>query len=262
MLGEDVSLLSRLLRCHIQNLQAAHDLADDRRSLPAGRAGQRRIIAGIQLGQRVKTELAAAVRQRLQPGQFPAGVRCLGVGVHAPLHLGSQQRMQLAQVDLRGAEHRISSRAPLAERCLITVEDRHRPAAALVAVGPLRRQGSRSRLALSLVPPVVPGAQSQRRVRQLRADPDIAAPIARIRLLPFEPRGEVRIVSVMFPVPEPAELMLIAQHEGDVASGALRADPARPLTGPGGQPCRAGGGQEIRLQLAGPPGLAPQLQVS
>src|SRR5262249_17324873 len=79
---------------------------------------------------------------------------------------------------------------------------------------------------------------------------------------PGQPGGEAGVAAVAFPVPEPAELMLVAQHQGDIARGALRADAARPLVRPGGQPGRAGNAQEIGLQLAVPLRLAPQLQVS
>ncbi len=189
-------------------------------------------------------------------------MRRLGIGVHAPLDLGAQQRMQTAQVDLRRAEHRVGRRAPAPERGLVAVEDRDRVAAAFVAVGPLGRQGRPTGPALGAVPALVPSAQAQRRVRQLRADPNPAAAVARIRLLPGEPAGEVRVAAVEFAVPEPAELMLVAQHQRDIARRALRADPARPLVSPGGQPGRPGGAQEIGLQLAVPLRVAPQLQVS
>src|SRR5262249_48517312 len=163
-------------------------------------------------------------------GQFPADVRRPGVGVHAPLDLCAQQRMQAAQVDLAGAEHRISRRAPSPEPCLIAVADRDRLAAAFVAVGPLRWQGHRSALAqgppsglaLAAVPALMPGAHPARRVPQPRPARARAAAVTRIGLLPGQPGGEVRAVAVTFTMPEPAELMLITQHEGDVAGRALR----------------------------------------
>ncbi len=176
------------------------------------------------------------VRQRLQPGQFPADMRRLGMGVHAPLELSAQQRMQPAQVDLAGAEHRISRRAPPPERCLAAVTDRDRLAAPLVAVGPLRRQSRGSGPALSAVPALVAGAQFQRRVRQLGTYPHPAGAVTRMRFLRGQPGGTTRAGAVPFTVPEPAERMLVTQHEGDVASGPLRADPAPPLTGPGASP--------------------------
>lgn len=137
VLGEDVSALTRLGWCHVEGAQPVGHGPHDVDRFAADRLVQKAFLLGARVRQRPQTVPAGEVHQALPGNQFPAAVRLPGVGEHAPLDLGPQQRMQPPKVDLRGPQHRHSARAPALEGALVVVADRRDQPSAPVAVAPL-----------------------------------------------------------------------------------------------------------------------------
>ncbi len=161
VLGEDVAEIAGLLRCHVERVQSARDGLGDVDALAGDRLALVRVVPA-HVGQGAQTVRACVVRQPLQRHQLPATVSSLGVPEHAPLDLGSQQRVQAPEVDLRGPQHGWGRRAPPTEGWLVRVLDRSGLAGAFIAVAPLTGQHRPSGAVLVAVAPVVAEAQPQR----------------------------------------------------------------------------------------------------
>lgn len=213
VLGEDVAEFACVLRRHVESVQGVRYRLGDVDALAGDRRALVRAVPA-RIGQRAQAVGAAVVGQPLQRRQLPPTVGSLGVPEHAPLDLGAQQRMQPAQVDLRGSRHCRRGRAPSTEGRPVGVLDRRGSAGAFVAVAPLTGQHRPAGAVLIAVVPIVAITQPQRGMRPIGTDPHQAVSVARGRLLGEQPVVEVADGAVAVAVVIPPELVVMAELEG------------------------------------------------
>ena len=193
-------------RGEIDQSQLVQDLLGDR-------AGERRGAAGpeLEIDQRVHLKGPAGGHQGADPAQVPPG-RPSPLSVHeqAPLDFRSHQRTQPAQVDLPWPRLRRNRRAPAPELRLVVVLKRDRLPALLIPLPPAPRHGRPAGCAVTAVAAAVPGAQSERRISQARADDHTAGPVAGAGLLLARPEREVRARTLLVPADRPPAQMPLA----------------------------------------------------
>ncbi|WP_345046062.1 hypothetical protein [Arthrobacter methylotrophus] len=161
-----------------------------------------------------------------------------------PLDLGAHQGPQPAKIDLPRPRLGDNGSAPVLERGLVAVPDRHRLSEPLVLLPPVVRHRGVPGPAVTAVAAAVPRAQPQRGVCQIRADDRTAAPVAGARRFAADPGSEGAAVLSLALACGPAAHMALAQPQVIAGCRALRADPADGLFRSGAPVQALGGGHE------------------